>query len=190
MSTGGGQMTADVEDVVDGRVAGKETLRRSGRSETLHLSLSSSDRDVRTLSPVVQPLAATMDARKAKVTESGIVRAITISDDPMSAQPPGSSAACASSTTLHPYRAWLEPEPRGPRLHHQRRATNTSADQQLRRRGEWRGAVAAPRSLRTGRDTSSMTRLATRRARQREAHSSNSSKDSTIATACIRQSDI
>src|ERR1700722_19036022 len=63
------------------RVAGKETLRRAGRSKTLHLSLSSSERHVRTLSPVVQPLAPTMYAGKAKITESRIVCAIAISDD-------------------------------------------------------------------------------------------------------------
>jgi hypothetical protein len=47
MGAGGGQMTADIEGVVTGRVAGKETLHGAGRSKTLDLSLSSSDRHVR-----------------------------------------------------------------------------------------------------------------------------------------------
>src|SRR5580693_135460 len=36
---GAGQMTAGIEGVVTDRVAGKETLRRAGRSKILHLSL-------------------------------------------------------------------------------------------------------------------------------------------------------
>jgi hypothetical protein len=47
-------MAADVERVVDGWVAGEETLRGLGRSKALHLPLSSSERHVRTLSWVVQ----------------------------------------------------------------------------------------------------------------------------------------
>jgi hypothetical protein len=78
---GSGQTTADVEGIVTGRVAGKETSRRSGRSKPLHLSFSSSDRHVRAFGPVVQPLAPMVDAGKAKVTKNGIVGAIPVSDD-------------------------------------------------------------------------------------------------------------
>ena len=81
MGAGGGQMTADVQGVVASRVAGKETLRCSGTSKALHLPLSSSDWDVRTFGPVVQPLAAKVPAGKAQVAEGGIVRTIAVSDD-------------------------------------------------------------------------------------------------------------
>jgi|SRR5579863_4206419 len=81
MGACGGQVPTEVEIVIACRVAGKEMLRRAGRSKTLHLSVSSSDRHVRTLSPVIQALAPTMDAGKTKAAESRIIRAIAISDD-------------------------------------------------------------------------------------------------------------
>jgi hypothetical protein len=81
MDAGGGQVTADVEGVVTGRVAGEETSRSSSRSKPLYLSLSSSERHVRASTPVVQSLAPKVEAGKAKVAESGVVRAIAISDD-------------------------------------------------------------------------------------------------------------
>ena len=62
-------------------MAEEETLRRCGRSKALHLSLSSSDRNMRTFGSVVQPLAPTVQMGKAKVTERGIVGAIAIGDD-------------------------------------------------------------------------------------------------------------
>jgi len=112
MGAGGGTMTADVEGVVAGRVAGKVTLRRSGRSEALHLSLSSSDWHVRTCHPVVQPFAPMMNAGKAQVAQGSVVGAIVVSYNRSGYDPPGSSAACASSAALHPCRAWPGPRAR------------------------------------------------------------------------------
>lgn len=47
------QVSLGVEGVVDGGVGGEETLGGSLALEQLHLSLSSSDRQVRVLRPVV-----------------------------------------------------------------------------------------------------------------------------------------
>src|ERR1700739_1308324 len=49
--------------------------------------------------------------------------------------------------------AGAEPRRRGSRLRDRRRAIDTSACLRSAPPGEWRGAIAAPRSLRTGRDT-------------------------------------
>jgi hypothetical protein len=65
-------MAADVECVVNGRVTGEKALRRSSRSKTLHLPLSSSDRHVRTLCSVVEPLATMVEVGKTKVAKCSI----------------------------------------------------------------------------------------------------------------------
>lgn len=46
-------MTLDIEGVVDRAVGGNEALRLALRLEPLHFSLSSSDRKMRVLDPVV-----------------------------------------------------------------------------------------------------------------------------------------
>jgi len=49
------QVSLDGEGVVDRRVKGEEALRGAGRLEPLELPLSSSDRLVRVIGPIVPP---------------------------------------------------------------------------------------------------------------------------------------
>src|ERR671938_587409 len=62
-------MTLEVEEVVDGGVAGQEALSRAGRLEALHLAFSSPGRLVRILRPVV-PSSPLLVARRDASTGS------------------------------------------------------------------------------------------------------------------------
>ena len=74
-------MAADVEGVVSSSMAGQKALSRSSRPEALHLAFSSPDRNVRTLSPVVQAFALPMNTRKAEDPQRRIVGSIAIGHD-------------------------------------------------------------------------------------------------------------
>ncbi len=81
MGLGGDQMTADVEDVVDGGVAGQKALGSTGRSKPLHPPLSSTDRFVRAFCSVVLPLALDVLCRKPEFSEGSTIRPQAVGDD-------------------------------------------------------------------------------------------------------------
>ncbi len=64
----GDQMAAGVERVVQGCMDGKKSLCRAGRSEALHLSFSSSDRNMGAFDPIVLPPSSMMPSREAEFT--------------------------------------------------------------------------------------------------------------------------
>ena len=66
-------MALEVERVVDGGVHAEKALGRSGRLEALHLALSSSDRLVRILGPVVLAQALLMPGRKTQISPRGAI---------------------------------------------------------------------------------------------------------------------
>ena len=66
-------MALEVERVVNGGVHAEKALGRSGRLEALHLALSSSDRLVRILGPVVLAQTLLMPGRKTQVSPRGAI---------------------------------------------------------------------------------------------------------------------
>ena len=68
-------MALKVERVVDSSMDAEEALRRPGRLEPLHFTLSSSHDLVGVLGPIVRPQPLLMRADQAKVPESSSVGA-------------------------------------------------------------------------------------------------------------------
>jgi hypothetical protein len=78
---GRGQMAANVEGVVSSSMAGEKALSRASGPETLHLAFSSPDRNVRTLSPVVEVLTLSMSTREAEDPQRRTIGSIAICHD-------------------------------------------------------------------------------------------------------------
>jgi len=73
--TARGQMSLDVEGVVDGGVNGQESLDRCPRLEPLHLALAWWNRLIRILGPIVLAQALLMASRQPKFGLGRAVRA-------------------------------------------------------------------------------------------------------------------
>ena len=69
VGSGACAMSAVVEQVVDGGVAGQEALGAAGRSESLHLPLPPTNRHMRALRAIVAALALDVPRRKAEISE-------------------------------------------------------------------------------------------------------------------------
>ena len=76
----GDQVAADVERVVYGGMDGEKSLGRAGGSETLHLSFSSSDRNVGIFNPVILPLRSVMPSPEAEFTNGRSVGSQLVRD--------------------------------------------------------------------------------------------------------------
>jgi hypothetical protein len=69
----GKEVALQDERVVDRGVQAQKTLGRSGRLEVRHLALSSSDRLMRILSPIVRAQVPLMPGRKTQVSPRGTI---------------------------------------------------------------------------------------------------------------------
>ena len=76
----GDQMAAGVEGVVYGCMDGDKSLCRAGRSEALHLSFSSSDRNVGAFNPIILPLGSMMPSREAELSNGSSVGSQLVRD--------------------------------------------------------------------------------------------------------------
>ncbi|MDF1806802.1 MAG: hypothetical protein P1U60_10530 [Hyphomonas sp.] len=76
-----GEMTTEVEMVVDGGVDGNEFLKRGIASETLHGSLSSSERLMGVLGPILQPSRGILAVAYAEVRECRAARTKPVCND-------------------------------------------------------------------------------------------------------------
>ena len=75
-------MTLDVKGVVDRCVDIQEALRGASRLETLLFALSSSDRLVRILRPIIRTLLVKMFSRQAERTKCDMIGSEFVSNDP------------------------------------------------------------------------------------------------------------
>ena len=74
-------MALRVEGIVDGGMGGQKPLRRSGRLEALHPSLSLSNRQMGILRPVVLPAPELMPLRQVEIAQRSAIRWQFVGDE-------------------------------------------------------------------------------------------------------------